>query len=140
MEMGNTEAAKTNLQQAQQLFISQGNTAGTEQVANYLQQINTETTVAQSETSNSEAVSINPNDAQTHYDRGNLYLNQGKIDLALADYNQTLEIDPNFALGYYNRGLVYQQQGQRDLAEADYRKALQLDPNLTKASQSLDSL
>ena len=39
MEMGNTEAAKTNLQQAQQLFISQGNSAGAEKVASILQQL-----------------------------------------------------------------------------------------------------
>jgi Flp pilus assembly protein TadD len=39
MKMGNTEAAKTNLQKAQELFIAQGNTAGAEQVANILQQL-----------------------------------------------------------------------------------------------------
>jgi hypothetical protein len=37
--MGNTEAAKTNLQKAQELFIAQGNTAGAEQTANFLQQL-----------------------------------------------------------------------------------------------------
>jgi hypothetical protein len=37
--MGNTEAAKTNLQKAQELFTAQGNTAGAEQAANLLQQL-----------------------------------------------------------------------------------------------------
>jgi hypothetical protein len=32
--MGNIEAAKTNLQKAQELFTAQGNTAGAEQIAN----------------------------------------------------------------------------------------------------------
>jgi hypothetical protein len=39
MKMDNTEAAKTNLHKAQELFIAQGNTAGAEQVANILQQL-----------------------------------------------------------------------------------------------------
>jgi hypothetical protein len=39
MKMGNTEAARTNLQQAQKLFTAQGNTADAEQVANSLQQL-----------------------------------------------------------------------------------------------------
>jgi hypothetical protein len=39
MKMGNTEAAKTNLQKAQELFTVQGNTAGAEQTANFLQQL-----------------------------------------------------------------------------------------------------
>jgi hypothetical protein len=37
--MDNTEAARTNLEKAQQLFISQGNTTGAEQIANILQQL-----------------------------------------------------------------------------------------------------
>jgi hypothetical protein len=37
--MGNTEAAKTNLQKAQELFTAQGRTAEAEQAANILQQL-----------------------------------------------------------------------------------------------------
>ena len=38
-KMGNTKTARINLQQAQQLFISQGNSAGAEKVASILQQL-----------------------------------------------------------------------------------------------------
>jgi hypothetical protein len=37
--MGNTEAARTNLQKAQELFSAQGNTADAEKAANLLQQL-----------------------------------------------------------------------------------------------------
>jgi hypothetical protein len=37
--MGNTEAARTNLQQAQKLFTAQGNAADAEQIADILQQL-----------------------------------------------------------------------------------------------------
>jgi hypothetical protein len=37
--MGNIEAAQTNLQKAQELFTAQGNTAGAEPIANFLQQL-----------------------------------------------------------------------------------------------------
>lgn len=38
MKMGNTEASKTNLLKAQELFTAQGNTSDAEQVANLLRQ------------------------------------------------------------------------------------------------------
>jgi Flp pilus assembly protein TadD len=39
VKMDNIEAAKTNLQKAQELFTAQGRTADAEQAANYLQQL-----------------------------------------------------------------------------------------------------
>jgi tetratricopeptide (TPR) repeat protein/S1-C subfamily serine protease len=68
-------------------------------------------------------------DAQTHYDRGNLYLNEGKNDAAFTEYNQALAINPNFVKAYLNRGIIYYNQGKLDLALAEYNQALAIDPN-----------
>ncbi|NJL52330.1 MAG: hypothetical protein HC930_09105 [Hydrococcus sp. SU_1_0] len=38
-QMGNIEAARSNLQKAQRLFLAQGRTADAEQAASFLQQL-----------------------------------------------------------------------------------------------------
>jgi tetratricopeptide (TPR) repeat protein len=60
--------------------------------------------------------------------RGGLYANQEKLDLALADWKKAIVLNPNFALAYYNRGLVYKDHGKLDLALVDYNKAIALNP------------
>ncbi|TRU24632.1 MAG: serine protease [Microcystis aeruginosa Ma_SC_T_19800800_S464] len=61
--------------------------------------------------------------------RGNLYSNQQKYELALADYNKAIELNRNYAMAYYNRGVVYYDQQKYELALADYNKAIELDSN-----------
>ena len=65
--------------------------------------------------------------------RGNLYFNQQKWDLALADYNKTIELDPKYTWAYLERGRVYVNQQKWDLALADYNKAIELDSKYTLA-------
>ena len=72
---------------------------------------------------------LNPNFADAYSNRGNLYADQGKPDLALADYNKAIALNPNDAEAYYNRGLLYYNQGKPELALSDYNKAIALNPN-----------
>ncbi|MFM6519159.1 MAG: tetratricopeptide repeat protein, partial [Microcystis panniformis] len=65
--------------------------------------------------------------------RGNLYYNQQKYELALSDYSKAIEINPNLAQAYYNRGLLYYNQQKYDLALSDYNKAIEINPNLAQA-------
>jgi serine/threonine protein kinase len=53
---------------------------------------------------------------------------QGKLDLALADYNQAIQLAPNDATAYNNRGGIYIQQGKVNLGLTDFNKAIQLAP------------
>ncbi|MGL6338055.1 MAG: tetratricopeptide repeat protein, partial [Waterburya sp.] len=39
-----------------------------------------------------------------------LYADQGKLDLALADYNTAIALNPNDAYAYTNRGMLYAEQ------------------------------
>ena len=101
------------------------------------------------------AISINPNYAEAYYNRGVLYVNQGKLDSAEADLNRaiklksqstkhlgnsldsSLQIDANEAKLYFHRGMVYQNQNKFDLAELDYVTAVQLNPNFAEAYANL---
>ncbi|WP_044034478.1 tetratricopeptide repeat protein, partial [Microcystis aeruginosa] len=65
--------------------------------------------------------------------RGNLYYNQQKYDLALSDYSKAIELNPNFAEAYNNRGVLYSYQQKYELALADFNKAIEINPNSADA-------
>jgi tetratricopeptide (TPR) repeat protein len=79
------------------------------------------------------SIQLSRNLAQVYYNRGRLYYDREKTELALTDYNKALELDPNLASAYINRGLLYHDREKTELALTDYNKALELDPNLAIA-------
>jgi tetratricopeptide (TPR) repeat protein len=58
------------------------------------------------------------------------------IDLAIADYTETIRREPDLADTYYNRGLAYAKKGQFDSAIADYTDAIRRNPDLAEAYNS----
>ena len=46
-------------------------------------------------------------DAQTHVNLGNVYMNQEKLDQAIVQYQKAIEIDPNLGLAHNNLGQAY---------------------------------
>ena len=74
-----------------------------------------------------------PQNADNYYMRGVVYLKQGQIDRAIADFDKAVAGDPNFAKAYCNRGVAYAMQGQFDRALPDLNKALSLNPKYSKA-------
>jgi tetratricopeptide (TPR) repeat protein len=66
--------------------------------------------------------------ATVYNNRGVAYYNQGKFDLAIADYNKAIELNPKGAEAYNNRGNAYSKQGNLQQAIADYNKAIELNP------------
>jgi tetratricopeptide (TPR) repeat protein len=63
--------------------------------------------------------------------RGLLWADQGRPDLAEADYGQAIRLDPGFGLAYLNRGLLRQATGNPEAALADLNEAArraQLNP------------
>ncbi|NJP19470.1 MAG: tetratricopeptide repeat protein, partial [Hydrococcus sp. CRU_1_1] len=90
-----------------------------------------------------QALKLNPNDATAYYNRGLLYANQQKWELALADYNQALQLNPNYANAYYNRGIVRYQMGDRQGSIQDLQKSAELfyqQGNMSLYQQAIDVL
>jgi tetratricopeptide (TPR) repeat protein len=64
--------------------------------------------------------------AEAYVNRGLLYKEQGKPDLALSDYNQAININPRLADAYSNRGVLYYYRLEREKAIRDFRQAAEL--------------
>ena len=75
-----------------------------------------------------QAIDLAPR-AAWYGNRGNIYINQQKYELALADYNKAILLNPNLAGAYYNRGVLYRLQEKYELALADYDKAIEINRN-----------
>jgi len=75
------------------------------------------------------AISLNPQNGQALYNRGNVYFTKGQYDQALSDYTQSIAVRPNYAQAFNNRGNTYRHQGDFTKALADFNQAIVLNPN-----------
>jgi Tfp pilus assembly protein PilF len=85
----------------------------------------------------SEAIKLDPKNAETYNNRANVYSLLGKYDLALKDYDRAIELDGKNARIYGNRGMVKLRLGKEDDAQRDFKKAIELEPGL---KQKLDAV
>jgi tetratricopeptide (TPR) repeat protein len=69
-----------------------------------------------------------PESAADYNNRGLLYFQMGKLEKAIADYNQALELDAKLDSAYNNRANFYATQKMWSEALSDYDMALNLNP------------
>jgi tetratricopeptide (TPR) repeat protein len=81
----------------------------------------------------SNAIKIQPNDAEIYYNRGVAYDNLGQYQSAIKDYYQAIQVNPDYAEVFYNRGTIYSEIGQYQRAIDDYNQAISLQPNYANA-------
>jgi protein O-GlcNAc transferase len=75
-----------------------------------------------------KAISVNSNNAPAYCNLGNVFLNQGKYDLATRNYSKALSLKPNYEEAFYSRGLAHQRLGDLNKAQQDYQAALLINP------------
>ncbi|MCZ8212967.1 tetratricopeptide repeat protein [Microcystis sp. LE19-8.1F] len=75
-----------------------------------------------------QAINLAPR-AAWYLNRGLLYSDLQKYELALSDYNKAIDINPNYAKAYNNRGILYKDLQKYELALSDYNKAIDINPN-----------
>jgi tetratricopeptide (TPR) repeat protein len=80
-----------------------------------------------------EAIRLNPADAQSYNNRGNVWDELGIFERALADYGEALRIDPNSPAVFHDRAILWQRKGALDNALIDLDRAIRFsfaDANL----------
>ncbi len=68
------------------------------------------------------------NEADTHFNKGVEYSDEGKLDEAIAEFTKAIALNPQDRDAYYNRGIIFHDLGQYEKAIADYSEAIKLDP------------
>jgi tetratricopeptide (TPR) repeat protein len=77
-----------------------------------------------------EAIKLNPKNAESYNNRANAYSLLGKYDDAIKDYDEALKLEPKNARIYANRGAVKLRLGKSDEATKDLHRAVELEPGL----------
>ena len=128
------QKAIQDLQQLARILQAQGNTATYKWIINIINKVQGYTTEELINISNLfpelEIVTVEEKRLDFYINRGNIYFEHKKWDLALADYNKAIAISPH-VYAYIYRGRLYEEQKKWDLALADYNKAITISPQLT---------
>ena len=93
-----------------------------------------------------QAITINPQDAEAYYNRGLAKSESGDKAGAIADFTQAITINPQLAEAYSNRGIAKYESGDKAGAIKDLETAKQLfqqqgnTQNAQKAQELLNKL
>lgn len=77
--------------------------------------------------------------ARAHVDLGAAYLQQGKYEIALSEFNEATQIDPSYAPAYNGLGLVYAALAEDTKADTSYKKAITLQPKSSESHNNYGS-
>ena len=71
-------------------------------------------------------VAANPGDSFARYGLAMEYVNSGKLQEAIDEFQQLLAVNPNYAAAYFHGGQTYEKLGQIDQARAAYQKGIEV--------------
>jgi tetratricopeptide (TPR) repeat protein len=84
-----------------------------------------------------DTLARNPGSWVAHNNLGNVLLQKGDVDEAMAEFQKSLDINPHYAESFYNFGNAFIQKGQLDEAILQYEMALEISPNYAQAHNNL---
>ncbi len=84
---------------------------------------------SESITRNSAHLQLFPEDKWTYCERGNFYMFDGQLELALADFNKAIELDENEGFFYHCRGDLILDHGNPRKALIDLDIAVNIEPD-----------
>ena len=87
-----------------------------------------------------DTVAVRPQNARAHNNLGNILKQAGRIEEAIAHYEQALRIKPDYAEAHYDLGIALEQTGKLREAIGHYQQALRIKPDLTAAQTALARL
>ncbi|RKU25961.1 hypothetical protein C6497_14335 [Candidatus Poribacteria bacterium] len=77
---------------------------------------------------------------EAHYATGKAYLDAGKIDEAIGEFQNALDMEPDYVDAHLGLANAYYQNQQLDEAESSVHQVLRIDPNLQDGKQLLDEI
>lgn len=77
--------------------------------------------------------------ARAHTELGAAYYQQGKMEIALEEFNEAIKIDSNYSFAYNGLGLVHAALGQDAEADANFKQAVLIDPNNSESHNNYGS-
>ena len=80
-----------------------------------------------------QAINLEPQNPDFHFELGNLYLERENPDAAVREFVQALMISPAHFPAHFNLGLAYRELGLMMEARSEFREVLRLQPNHAKA-------
>ena len=78
--------------------------------------------------------------AQAHFSMGNVYLKQGRLDMAQVEFDSALALNPRLSRAHLNRGMVFFRKGEYREAEKEFLSELELNPDEDKAYNNLSAI
>ena len=75
-----------------------------------------------------------------HYNLGNAYAQNGKVDKAISEYERALILKPSYAEARNNLGNIYGIKGNLDKATSELKQALAINPRYSKAYNNLGNV
>ena len=87
-----------------------------------------------------EAIKINPNLAEVHYNLGVLLERLKRHDEAEKEYREVIKINPNYMAAHYNLGNLLADLKRYDEAEKEYRETIRINPYFVQAHYNLGNL
>jgi protein O-mannosyl-transferase len=84
-----------------------------------------------------EALRLNPEDADTHYNLANALYRQGSVAEAIGEYQENLRLKPDDAGGHNNLGIALFRAGRREEAVAAFQEAHRLNPDNDEIRRNL---
>jgi tetratricopeptide (TPR) repeat protein len=88
----------------------------------------------------SKRIDVNPNNAESHRQLGEIYFLQGRNDEALAEFSMAVWLDPKDAKAHAGAGQVYARQSKHADAAAALQRALSIDATLREARYALGTV
>ena len=76
-----------------------------------------------------KAIAADDNNYKAHYNLGNLYYYDNKINMAMSEYKKTLRLKKDFAYAYYNKGCCYLKKQSWFNARYEFGLAIKANPD-----------
>ncbi len=87
-----------------------------------------------------QAVRINPDDAEAHYNLGVAYGDSGMYKEAIEEYKQAIRINPDYAEAHHDLGVIYGDFGMHKEAIEAFKQAIRIKPDYVEAHYNLGTI